>query len=300
MPTSKRGRRGQYLSTQVHPDTIVLSLYGQYVLPRGGEIWVGSLIRALGALEFSPGAVRAIVSRMQRKGFLQSQRQGHHSFYRLTEQGLKEVRWGGDRAFSTTGEAADGRHPWDGRWTVVTYSVPERHRERRDTLRRSLKAWGFGPLAPGTWISPHRLSAEAERKWRTLDVWEYLEIFRARHVGPSDPHTLVAHAWPGLRKLAHRYRAYVTEYEPVRRCVEAGTLDGEGCFASQLQSLFEFVAITLDDPALPSPLLPEDWPRPAAHQLFKELQRGLAEPAECFFDAIFETLKTIRTRGQTT
>ena len=280
------------MSTQVHPDTIIFSLYGQYVLPRGEEIWVGSLIQALGALEFSPGAVRAIVSRMQRKGFLQSQRQGRHSFYRLTDQGLKEVRWGGDRAFSTTGEA------WDGRWTVVTYSVPEKHRERRDILRRSLKAWGFGSLAPGTWITPHQLSAEVERKWRTLDVWEYLEIFRARHLGSSDPHTLVAHAWPQLGTLANRYRAYVTEYEPVRRCVEADTLDAEECFASQLQSLFEFVAITLSDPALPVPLLPEDWPRPSAHQLFKELQRGLAEPAECFFDAVFETIKTIRTKGE--
>jgi phenylacetic acid degradation operon negative regulatory protein len=60
------------LGTQVHPHTIIFSLYGQYVLPRGGEIWIGSLIRALAALDFNAGAVRALVSRMQRKGFLQS------------------------------------------------------------------------------------------------------------------------------------------------------------------------------------------------------------------------------------
>jgi phenylacetic acid degradation operon negative regulatory protein len=271
------------LGTQVHPDTIIFSLYGQYVLPRGGEIWVGSLIRALAALDFSPGAVRALVSRMQRKGFLRSQRVGRLSFYRLTDLGLKEVRWGGDRAFSPSDDE------WDGRWTVVTYSVPEKQRERRDVLRRSLKSWGFGPLAPGTWISPHQLSPEAESKWRALDVWEYLEVFQARHLGPSDPNTLVAHAWPRLSTLADRYWAYLAEYERALSCLEADTLDDEECFATHLRSLFEFVAITLNDPALPPSLLPEDWPRPSAHLLFKKLQRALARPAERFFGAIYGT-----------
>jgi len=127
------------------------------VLPRGGEIWIGGLIRALAALDFSAGAVRTLVSRMRRKGFLQSRRLGRFSFYRLTDLGLKEVSWGGERAFAPPGGE------WDGRWTVVTYSVPEKHRRRRDVLRASLNGLGFGALAPGTWISPRPLSPEAER-----------------------------------------------------------------------------------------------------------------------------------------
>ncbi|RLC59083.1 MAG: phenylacetic acid degradation operon negative regulatory protein PaaX [Chloroflexota bacterium] len=271
------------LGTQVHPHTFIFSLYGHYVLPRGGEIWIGSLIRALAALDFSAGAVRALVSRMQRKGFLQSRRVGRLSFYRLTDLGLQEVHRGGERAF------APPTAEWDGRWTVVTYSIPEKHRRRRDMLRRSLGSWGFGALAPGTWISPRPLSPEAESRLRDLDVWEYLEIFRAEHLGPSDQHTLVAHAWPQLSALGDRYRAYVARYEPVLRRFEAGTLDDEGCFTAHLRSLIDFVAITLEDPALPSALLPKDWPRPSAQSLFEELKRALAEPAERFFDAIYQT-----------
>lgn len=275
------------MGTQVHPHIIIFSLYGQYVLPRGGEIWIGSLIRALAALDFSAGAVRALVSRMQRKGFLQSQRVGRRSFYRLTDLGLKNIRWGGDWAFGPPDDE------WDGRWMVITYSIPEKHRGRRDALRRSLNWLRFGALAPGTWISPHPLSPEAESKLQSLDVWEYLEVFRAEHLGPSDPRALVTRAWPQLSALGDRYWAYVAEYGPVLRRFEAGILDDEQCFAARLRSLIDFITITLEDPALPSSFLPEDWPRPSAQLLFKELLQALTGPAKRFFDTIYET------RGET-
>lgn len=271
------------MGTQVNPYTIIFSLYGKYVLPRGDEIWIGSLIRALATLDFSPGAVRTLVSRMQRKGFLQSQRLGRYSFYRLTDLGLKEVCWGGDQAFApSAGE-------WDGRWTVVAYSVPEKHREQRDALRSSLKHWGFGALAPGTWLSPRSLPPMAERKWRELGMWEYLEVFRAEHLGPSDPCTLVVQAWPQLPALANHYRTYVAGYGPILGRFKDGTVDDEECFAVQLRSLVDFVAITLEDPALPAALLPEDWPRPSTQLLFEELQQTLTESAGRFFDAIYKT-----------
>ena len=273
------------LNTYVHPHTIVFSLYAQHVLPRGGNIWIGSLIQALGALGYNPGAVRTLVSRMKKKGYLQSQRCGRCSFYRLTGRGQQEVCWGDDRAFASQGDE------WDGRWTVVIYSVPEEHRERRDALRYWLTCWGFGALAPGTWICPRQLSPEAERKWQALDVETYLEVFRARHLGPSEPDNLVAQAWPQLPALGERYQAYIAECDTILGCLKAGTFKDGDCFAWQLRSLFEFVAITLEDPTLPPCLLPEDWPRAAAQRLFKELEQALAEPAERFFDAIYRTIE---------
>ncbi|MBU0704576.1 MAG: hypothetical protein KKC18_11995 [Chloroflexi bacterium] len=271
------------MGAQVHPHTLVFSLYGQYVLPREEQVWIGSLIQALGAFGFTAGAVRTLVSRMQRKGLLRGQRMGRRSFYRLTEAGLKEVRWGSKQAFTPP----DGE--WDGRWTVITYSVPEAHRERRDALRGALKHWGFGALAPGAWISPHPLPPETEKKLQGLGAWEHLEILSAEHLGPSDSCALAAHSWPQLLALGERYRAYVAEYEPTLHLFEAGILDDKGCFTAQLRSLVDFVTVTLEDPALPPSLLPKDWSRPSAQLLFKELQRVLSEPAKRFFDAIYET-----------
>jgi phenylacetic acid degradation operon negative regulatory protein len=172
---------------------------------------------------------------------------------------------------------------------VVTYSVPEEYRERRETLRRSLTWFRFGAISPSVWISPHLLSSEAEDKWRRLGVWRYLDIFRAEYLGSSNLHSIVTLAWPHLPEIAQRYRAYVATYEPVLRRFEAGRLDDEACFITRLRSLFEFVAITLRDPDLPPCLLPSGWPRPSAQVLFRELVSALNEPAERFFDAIYHT-----------
>lgn len=95
--------------TRVHPHTFIFSLFGRYMLPRGGEVWIGSLIQALAPLDFSAGAVRALFSRMKRKGLLQSQRVGRRSYYRLTDLGLKAVRWGGERALALSGDEWDGQ-----------------------------------------------------------------------------------------------------------------------------------------------------------------------------------------------
>ncbi len=271
------------MGTQAHPHTIIFSLYRQYVLPRGGEVWIGSLIRALATLDFSEGAVRALVSRMQRKGLLQNQRVGRRSFYRLTDLGLKEVHWGGKQAFAPPADE------WDGRWTVATYSVPEKHRRHRDTLRHSLNSWGFGALAPGVWISPRPLSPEAESKWRELGVWKYLDVFRSEYLGPGDLSTVVTKAFPQLSALADHYGNYIAEYESVLRRFEAGRLDDEECFAYRLRNISEFAPMILKDPTLPSSLLPKDWPRPTAQLLTKELQQALAGPAERYFDTIYET-----------
>jgi len=269
------------LGTQANPLTTVFSLYGQYVLPRGGEVWIGSLIQALGALDYTAATVRAIVSRMQRRGYLQSRRQGRRSFYRLTDRGQKEVRWGSAQAFASPAA-------WDGRWTVITYFVPEARREHRDLLRASLAGLGFGALAPGVWLSPHLLSSEAEPKWRERGVWDYLEIFRAEYLGPGDSHTLTARAWPHLPALADRYRAYVAGHEPLLHRLEAGDLSDKESFAARFRSLFEYVAITLEDPGLPPALLSDDWPRPAAESLFEQLHQALTGPAERFFDSIYQ------------
>jgi len=279
----RNGTTEKPLGARINSHTIIFSLYGSHVLPRGGEIWIGSLIRAMAALDFSPGAVRALVSRMQRKGFLQSRRLGRRSFYELTDWGLKNVRWGSERAFISPDDE------WDGRWTVVTYSIPERHRKRRDALRAALNSWGFGALVPGIWISPHQFTPRVEKKWRELGVWQYLEIFRAEHLGPSDPSNLVAQVWPQLSEIRDRYSAYIAQYEPILRRFEAGAICDEECFAARLQCLFEFVAITLKDPALPPSLLPQAWPRSSAQRLFQTLLKALAKPANRFFDTIYKT-----------
>jgi phenylacetic acid degradation operon negative regulatory protein len=268
------------VKTKVNPYAAVYSLFGGYVLPRGEEIWIGSLIRALATLNFSENMVRTTVSRMKRTGYLKSRRVGRLSFYRLTDMGTNQVEGAKKLAFDDTGEQ------WDGCWTLITYSIPETQRALRDTLRDKLRSVGFGLLIPGTWISPYPLPPALEHKFRSLGVLRYLEIFRAEHIGTSDVSTLISDAWPQLPMLANRYLAYTNKYTQIIEKVRNNTLQDDECFALRFQSLFELMTIIIEDPTLPTTLLPEAWPRPAALSVYEDIRHRIAEPAERFFDKI--------------
>jgi phenylacetic acid degradation operon negative regulatory protein len=235
--------------------------------------------------------VRTAISRMKQAGYLESRRAGHRSYYRLTTPGLKEVQRAGALAFDSPDIE------WDGHWTIITYSIPEEQRELRAALRIKLKMHGYGLLVPGVWISPHPISADIEEKCQELGLWGYIEIFRSEHIRQSHPNHLVAKAWPHLPALASRYRAYIKKSEQVLEQFNRETLSNERCFALHLQSLFEFMTIVLEDPTLPSSLLPQDWPHQEALSLYRETRNTLAEPAERFFDGIYKTADIFNNHG---
>lgn len=69
---------------------------------------------------------------------------------RLTEAGRLAVLGGRDP------EQRWGR-PWDGRWRMVLFDVPEEHRSKRIRLQRQLRRAWFGYLQDSVWVSPDPL-----------------------------------------------------------------------------------------------------------------------------------------------
>jgi phenylacetic acid degradation operon negative regulatory protein len=275
------------LGIAMDPNTVVFALFAQYVLPRGGEVWLGSLIQAMAALGIREAAARSAILRLKQRGILESQRLGRRTFYWMTDAGMRELNVGGFR-FSLPSEKA-----WDGAWTTVVYSVPEEQRDLRDALRCSLKWWGFGSLAPGTWISTRVLLPEIESDLRELGVWEYVSVFKSEYLGPEDPSAIVAKAFPELGTLETGYRDYIAKTKTVLQDLEAGLLDDEACFSARMHNLWEIYAVAKDDPILPPAFLPGDWPRFEAVELSARVRHVLSTPAERFFDTIYATSEQV-------
>lgn len=59
--------------------------------------------------------------------------------------------------------------PWDGKWRMVLFDIPETDRKLRDTLRRHLLARHFGYLQDSVWISPDPMHIE-RRLFQGTDV----------------------------------------------------------------------------------------------------------------------------------
>ncbi|MBI4185692.1 CRISPR-associated endonuclease Cas2 [Candidatus Berkelbacteria bacterium] len=49
----------------------------------------------------------------------------------------------------------DTTQPWDGRWRLVIWDVPEVRRRERDLVRQILKKLGFVRIQRSIWVSPH-------------------------------------------------------------------------------------------------------------------------------------------------
>ena len=271
-----------FLAPTPRPQAMLFTLWGDYIVHRGGEIWVGSLIRIAAEFRISELALRSVLSRMGRRGWLEAARHGNRSYYRLSRHGRSLIAEGTSRIFRPR------REPWDGLWQLVSYSVPEVQRELRDQFRKRLSYLGFGSLAAGAWITPHDLRAEVAELAGDLGLNGYVDQFRGEYLRPSEGPALAARVWP-LERLAAAYRAFARRWEAVAVAVAGGEQVSDArAFVLRVRLIHEYQRFFLEDPDLPPGLVPPDWPGREVAALFEALHGRLAPGANRFFDAVFE------------
>jgi phenylacetic acid degradation operon negative regulatory protein len=267
------------------PQAATLTLYGDYLLKRGGEIGIGSLIELLSSLGLSQQAVRSAVSRMCRAGLLKVRRVGRRSYYSLTKDGHQLLTKGAKRIFERKNSH------WDGSWNIVTYSIPEQRRQARDRLRLELNWMGYGALTEATWISPYDLTKEVEELGDRLKIRDYIQIFQARNQDLTDPKKMVSLGWD-LSRIHQKYASFIQKYQPklenhLKRRHAGETIEPSECFVERFGLIHEYRKLPFFDPDLPTELLPEDWLRPKAAALFREYHELLADKANKYFDSVF-------------
>src|SRR3978361_1434637 len=67
--------------------SIVITVFGDAIVPRGGSVWLGTLLEFFRTIDIDSGVVRTAMSRLAADGWLERQRVGRNSFYRLVKKG---------------------------------------------------------------------------------------------------------------------------------------------------------------------------------------------------------------------
>lgn len=265
--------------------SMIFTIYGDYISHYGSKIWIGSLIRLLKEFGHNEQNVRVAVSRMVKQGWLQSERQGNKSYYYLTEQGELRITEAGNRIFKLK------PRKWDGKWRIVSYTIPEEERHIRDELRKELQWSGFGTFSNGSWISPNRMVEEINQLIKRYNIEDYIELFLADNVGPKDDHELVKKSWD-LASIEAQYETFIDEYSKQfivhKSMIERNELSDADCFVERARLVHEYRKFLFVDPGLPNELLPKMWNGNHAAHLFSEYYKLLAGPASDFFERIFE------------
>src|SRR6202789_3055446 len=192
------------------------------------------MVRLTSELGISPNATRAALCRLAKQGWLQRTTDDTQTYYLLTKVGRERLEEVHPRIFSP-------RHgTWDGRWTVLTYSVPERLARYRDRLRRELTFLGYGSMTPSTWISPNPLVDITLRHLSLRKLDGYVHLFRARQAS-SQPHNLLIERCYNLKDIQRHYVRFIKNWRGQReKLTAAGRPTESACFVAKMRLVYDF------------------------------------------------------------
>jgi phenylacetic acid degradation operon negative regulatory protein len=254
--------------------SLLLTVLGEYVLPRGEGVWQETLVGSLTTLGYSQHAARQALARSTRAGWLQASRHGRRARLALSEPTRELLASGAQRIYSF----AEPRS-WDGRWLLIVLRVPERDRAVRHRLRSSLAWAGFGSLGGGVWLTPHVAREEEVRAALQSAPLAAGTSFIARFGAIGDPRLLVRSAWD-LERVREQYEAFCARFSRVRPAAPAA------CFRELTLLVHAWRKFPFLDPDLPESLLPGRWPRERAHALFAERHARWSAAARAFFETL--------------
>lgn len=236
---------------------LLFTLLGEFVLTGDGTAWTSAVLAVFTRLGIEEKATRQALMRTAAAGWLDAEKLGRRTRWRLTASARRLLTDGAERIYSFTGPAPD----WDGRWLLVSARIPESDRRARHVLRSRLSWAGFGSLGPGLWISPHPdREAEAAQVLREAGVADGAELFVARRSGLADVRDMVATAWD-LAAVEEQYEQFIEEFRAHAP---------EDVLARQVELVHAWRRFPAIDPALPRELLPARWSGLTAAQLFAD------------------------------
>ncbi len=262
--------------------SLITTVFGDAIAPRGGTVWLGSLIKVLADFGVSERLVRTSVFRLARDGWLASRQVGRRSYYSLTDEGREKFEQATHRIYG----APTGR--WDGEWCLLLLSALDT--ETKERVRRECGWLGFGPLSANVLAHPAPDLAELDVTMRRLDVADRLIVMRGETIRSESAMRELARSCWNLDELDARYESFVQRFRPLIRALAGKEqLTDKSAFLVRTLLIQEYRKVLLRDPLLPAELLPADWHGAAAYQLCRNLYRSVYRGADAWLDGVMET-----------
>lgn len=260
---------------------LIMTFWGDMLLPFGGRIWLGSLVNAMEPLGFDERSVRTSVHRLMSEGWLRATTLGRRRELSMPPPRVAELRAVQRRMYRRT------PLQWDGIWHIVVMqpATPA----RREALRRELHWQGYAALAPNTMIHPRQPWEELLERLEARGLRDEIgHAFAARQLsGTSAP----AELWP-LDRLAASW----THLGDLAHIGDSRNLsDAEG-FVRRLLIAHALRISVLRDPALPMEQLRPDWPEHHARTAISSAYARLSDPAQAFVARVVQLADGSRPR----
>jgi len=266
--------------------SLIITVYGDAVLPHGGSAWLGSLIDLMGHFGLSERIVRTSVFRLCKDDWLTNTQIGRRSFYRVTESGHERFAAAERRIYAPL------MRMWDRGWHLLMLPPNALDGEAREKLRRELVWQGFGAAANNVFAHPNCDESAMHRLLAELGVADKVVHMKATHdraAGYGPLRELVRGFWD-VDQLERDYAGFLDRFRPVWQALDgADQPDPRVCFVLRTLMIHDFRRILLRDPMLPPDLLPPDWPGQESRMLTRNIYRRIRQPSEAFLMSALTT-----------
>lgn len=268
----------------IRPKSLIMTIFGDSVVPRGGVIWLGSIVNLAAEFGLAEPLVRTSALRLVYDGWLVRQQSGKLSYYSMTESYAAA-----DAAYQSQIYSSSEELRRNG-WTIFRIFGDGLDRKTAYKLRNTLDRYGFGQLAPQVFIHPgiaksairHIVSTGGNGKAAGIaffaqEVEQDLESLRH----------LVNVAWD-IAEVRRGYEDFIASFRDLAALLDRHTPMPAVAFALRTLMVHQFRRLALRDPRLPEQFFADGWPGEAAFQLISHVYHRLLPESEVYLDKMFQ------------
>lgn len=248
--------------------SLIVSFMGDAIGPRGGLVSAGAVQALMARLGIGHGAMRTAVSRLSADGWIERQREGRNSFYRLSPEVTETVRAAEARIYASTSLLAP-----DTPMTLVIGA--DQFDETAWERLESIGALMLTPLLAMCFTHLDDLPPGLRPPAATLAAASSVRPGAATRERIAE-----ARQWVDLQ-------AFCAAYEPVLRGLnrQPDLAGKDDAMALRCLLIHEWRRIALKVLAIPPCLLAPDDPEPRARELAAAIYDRLKAPSEAWLDA---------------
>lgn len=232
--------------------SLVVTIFGDAALPRGGEIAMTDLTAITGNVGVSPGALRTAMSRLAAEGWVERQKVGRNSLYRLSGQARKDSEW------------AAG---------IIYAADPVSHREWIVSIDQNAVDDGAAAISKSVRILPvdQRPAEVCEGRFVLLGSPLHTPKWVKDAVAPPELHD--------------QFRALEAALAAEDLFHKAAILPALDALTARILIAHFWRRLILRHPFLPESFVPTDWPGLACHAEVAAVYRMAAGAAERYWSA---------------
>lgn len=260
---------------------LIMTMFGDYVIPFGGEIWLGSLVQLLKPLSVNERLVRTSIFRLSKDGWLKSQKIGRKSYYHACQ--IDVIERNEQRIFFQ-------QDKWDGNWRFIIGISMETASVERDAFRKKLLKEGFCAISSNVFGHPTYPFKQLEKLLAHYSLSDAYVLVRGRDVD-GEPLEFeragrIIHRCL-MDELENSYNSILALYRPLYEAREAlDQLTAEQSFCLRAVLINDYRRVLWHDTVRSNLLFDDDWVGRRVRKTVAAIYCGIEEKSSQYFESI--------------